>query len=306
MEMKTPLAVWRVVCRMPEKQREGRRPRPGMPNARCHSPRLHRAVVAVVLIAAGSSAQAQGSAAQAPQQLTITAAKRSPVEKSYRKMVRGMDYFDRTRAVLAPNATLRFKLLPRQPGTDMAHVVLEIIGSSFSVEVPVAADHTFVLERNAQALAEDAVVAANRKRLSMTWRADIRTPGWPAGSRRLGDLRLECEVGHEAGLISNSGPLGDLAELFIDGKRYCRSKDSMYLFFADRPLFNVRLVAGDRREDLPIDRLYAAASDDPTLKGELPYCDCEVLVDRTYFLPLGDASWPDDTRVEFDYMDGPP
>jgi hypothetical protein len=28
-----------------------------------------------------------------------------------------------------------------------------------------------------------------------------------------------------------------------------------------------------------------------------------VLVDRTYFLPLGDPSWPDDTRVEFEYMD---
>jgi hypothetical protein len=35
----------------------------------------------------------------------------------------------------------------------------------------------------------------------------------------------------------------------------------------------------------------------------LPYCDCEVLVDRTYYLPLGDTSWPDDTLVEFEYMD---
>jgi hypothetical protein len=29
-----------------------------------------------------------------------------------------------------------------------------------------------------------------------------------------------------------------------------------------------------------------------------------VLVDRAYFMPLGDSSWPDDTRVEFEYMDG--
>ena len=45
-------------------------------------------------------------------------------------------------------------------------------------------------------------------------------------------------------------------------------------------------------------------SDDPGLKGDLPQCDCEVLVDRTYFLPLGDLSWPDDTLIEFEYMDG--
>ena len=44
------------------------------------------------------------------------------------------------------------------------------------------------------------------------------------------------------------------------------------------------------------------ASDDPQLANDLPYCDCEVLVDRTYFLPLGDPSWPDETRVEFEYM----
>ena len=54
-------------------------------------------------------------------------------------------------------------------------------------------------------------------------------------------------------------------------------------------------MAGTRRETLPIDKLYAAASDDPGLKNDLPFCDCEVLVDRTYFLPLGDRSWPDDT-----------
>ena len=66
---------------------------------------------------------------------------------------------------------------------------------------------------------------------------------------------------------------------------------------ADRPVFGVTLVSGSRREALAIDRLYASASDDPGLAADLPYCDCEVLLDRTYFLPLGDATWPDDTRV---------
>jgi len=64
--------------------------------------------------------------------VTVTAPSRGdPVEKSYRKMVQGMDYFERARAALAPDATLRFKLLPRKPGTDMDHVLLEVIGSTF-------------------------------------------------------------------------------------------------------------------------------------------------------------------------------
>ena len=57
---------------------------------------------------------------------------------------------------------------------------------------------------------------------------------------------------------------------------------------------------------LAIDKLYAAASDNPKLRAELPDCDCEVLVDRTYFLPLGDRSWSDNTVVAFDYMDDAP
>jgi hypothetical protein len=238
--------------------------------------------------------------------VTVTAPPRDPVEKSYRKMVQGMDTFERLRAAMAPGSSLRFRLLPRKPGTDMDHILLEVIGSTVHYEVPIAPDHTFVLERNLRALQEDAAVSPNRKRLSMTWRTEIRTPGWPAGSRRLGDLRLECRVGLEAELVSNSNPIARIANLFTDPLTYCNRVDAKYLYFAERPLFSVTLVDGARRETLPIDQLYAMASDDPDLASDLPYCDCEMLVDRTYFLPLGDKRWPDDTRVEFEYMDERP
>jgi hypothetical protein len=49
--------------------------------------------------------------------------------------------------------------------------------------------------------------------------------------------------------------------------------------------------------------LYASALDHPMSQRELAQCDCEVLLDRAYFLPLGDRSWPDDTLVEFEYME---
>ncbi len=268
---------------------------------------LCRAIaVAIALAGASLASRAEDKPASAPQQVTITGTARHSVEKSYRRMVRGMAYFDRAKATMAPRASLRFKLLPRKPGTDMDHIVLEVIGSSFSYEVPVAADHTFVLARDAKALEEDAVVSPNRRRSSMTWRTEIRTPGLPPGTRRLGDLRLECEVGLEADLISNRNPLGGLVDLFTDSKAFCDRPNTMYLFFAERPLFSVTLVDGPRREVLSIDRLYAMASDDPGLKRDLPYCDCEVLVDRTYFLPLGDHGWPDDTLVAFEYMDDRP
>jgi hypothetical protein len=139
----------------------------------------------------------------------------------------------------------------------------------------------------------------------MTWRTEIRTPGLPPNTRRLGDLRLECLVGMEAGLISNVKPVfGQIANLIVGAMDYCNRIDSQYLFFSDRPLFGVTLVNGARREAVSVDRLYAGASYDMNLRSELRYCDCEVLIDRTYHLPLGDRSWPDDTLVEFEYLDG--
>lgn len=260
----------------------------------------------IALVAASTALCAQEKPLYSLPQVTVTGTSSAPVEKSYRKMVHGMEYFEKARAAIAPDASLRFKLLPRKPGTDMDHIVLEVIGTTFDYQVPIAPDHTFVLDRNLKALQENAVVSPNRKRMSMTWRTEIRTPGLPPGSRRLGDLRLECQVGLEAGLVSNRNPIARIADLFTDTKSYCDRKDAKYLYFAERPLFSVTLVAGERQEILPIDQLYAMASDDPGLKYDLPYCDCEMLVDRTYFLPLGDHSWPDDTRVEFEYMDDRP
>jgi hypothetical protein len=98
--------------------------------------------------------------------------------------------------------------------------------------------------------------------------------------------------------------IGWIAAALADTPTYCDDKAPRYLFFADRPLFSVTLVAGARREVLPITQLYANASDDPGLPNDLPDCDCEVLIDRTYFLPLGDRSWPDDALVEFEFMEG--
>ena len=249
-------------------------------------------------------AGAQEKAAPALTSVTVAAkANRDPVEKSYRKMVRGMDLFNAERS-MSPNGVLRFKLLPRRPDTDMKSIEMEVIGSTVAFPVAVLPNDTFILERNAKAIDENAQVIPNRKAQSMTWRSDIRTPGLPEDTRRLGDLRLECRVGMEAGLISNSSNIiGRMTQAVMDTPAYCDRKAPLYLFFADRPLFSVTMVSGTRREQLSIDKLYASASDDPRLKTDLPYCDCEVLIDRTYVLPLGDRSWPDDTLVAFEYMD---
>jgi hypothetical protein len=215
-----------------------------------------------------------------------------------------MELFEQRRRELAPEARLRFKVLPRKPDAKMEGVELEISADSVGIPLPVEKNGTFTLEQDETALKENAQVIPNRRAGTLTWRADVRTPGLPEDTRRLGDLRLECEVGMKAELISEYPPsfFGWLDELFPQGPRYCHREAPRYLFFAERPLWSVTLVDGDRRQVLSVDRLYAGATANAEWKKKLPYCDCEALVDRAYFVPLGDASWPDDTLVLLEAM----
>ena len=263
--------------------------------------RACQALLSAVLVAVSSFAYAQPRESDVPT-ITITT-DRDPVDKSYRRMVMGMDLFEQNRN-LAPDAALRFKLLPRRRETDMSRIGIEITGETFARTVPVAQDNTFALERIQKALDEDASVRSNRRSATMTWRADIRTPGLPPDTRRLGDLRLECAVGMVADLVSNRLTAARrIADLAGRNRNYCSQERPRYFFFAERPLFSVTLVSGSRREAVPSEMMYAGALDRRATKEDLATCDCEVLLDRAYFLPLGDRSWPDDTRVEFTYMD---
>jgi hypothetical protein len=267
--------------------------------------RLRGVLLAMLSCAWPAMAGAQQTDVQAapkPQTVTVTST-RDPVDKSYRKMIRGMERFEREHA-LAPEAVLRFHLLPRTPGANMSGITLRVLGDHIALPVQVAEDNTFVLPRNAQALDEDAAVVANRKTTSMTWRAQVITPGLPSGARRLGDLRLECLVGMEAGLVSNSSPLfGWISNALTSPEQVCNSPEGNFLFFTERPIFSVILRAGERTEVLPFRMLYAGGEQ---TRDMLPFCDCQSLLDRTYYAPIWDRSWPDDTLVTFEYMDEPP
>ena len=256
-----------------------------------------------IALAACCGAQALAQTTPGPIPSVTVSATRDPVDKSYRRMIKGMDRFEREHA-LAPNATLRFTLLPRISKTKMTGITLRVVGDNITIPVPVAEDNSFVLPRNDQALREDAAVLANRKTNTMTWRVSVRTPGVPEGARRLGDLRLECKVGMDAGLISNSAPIfGWLSNMLTDTDKVCADPEGNYLFFAERPIFGVTLRNGERTLALPYALLYAAGQQ---TTESLPFCDCQVLLDRSYYAPVWDKSWPDDTLVEFDYIDKPP
>ncbi len=240
-------------------------------------------------------AAASHAVAQTAPSVTVQST-RDPVDKSYRKMIAGMDIFERHRA-LAPQATLRFQLLPRLPTTQLDGITLRVAGDTISLPVAVAPDHTFTLERNEQALKEDAALIASRKTSTLTWRAQVRSPNVPQGMRRLGDLRLECLVGVEAGLLSNNSQFfAWLDQLFTSAEGICNAPDGNYLFFADRPVAGITLFDGNLSANLPPAALHAGGTQ---TAATLPYCDCQVLLDRAYYAPIWDQRWSDETLLSF-------
>jgi hypothetical protein len=261
--------------------------------------RLARHGVAVALgVCTGATAAGQAPGDGAVPVVEVLGAAQPRDEKPYRDLLAALDAVERQRA-LAPAAAVRFRVWPRREGVDMAGLDVRIVGPHTDIPVPLAADRTFALPRDAAAAADDARVRFNRKAGSLAWRADVRSPGVPDGTRRLGDLMLECVADVKGDLFAYvHHPLNVLLSKLDDP---CRTVPLNLFNFADRPVFSIALVAGERRVALPAAFLHGDAV--------VPFPDHEDWLaqrERVYkvkFKALYDAGWPDDTLLVFDPMD---
>ena len=144
----------------------------------------------------------------------------------------------------------------------------------------------------------------NRKAGSLAWRPEVRTPGLPDHTRRLGDLRLECTLYFSVDFLrarKKAGPrwLEDACDVLE------KWADDPYPKIADGPLFNVTLVFRVAAGALPsgnVVRAWRAVAGIPAF-GNASVTDWFYLRDRVYRLPRPDPAWPDDTLVVFEYMD---
>lgn len=229
---------------------------------------------------APDTAIAQGTETeQSIQAISIHDAK-DPEFKSYRRMLSGLDAFERHHQ-LAPAASSRFILRPQQPNVEINGVRLRVAGDDTSIDISVAVDGTFSLPRN-QLLASDetAELILNRKKGLFRWRPDIRTPGVKPNARRMGDLRLECEIRWAV-------EMDDLPffqrTLFQSLGGPCHSKNVFVQYQAPKKLNGVTLESGARRESINADRLGKNGG--------------------FFSPPLHDQSWPDDTIIAFQFED---
>jgi hypothetical protein len=228
-------------------------------------------------------------------------AQSNPDKKPYRLLVKAINVFEKNRR-MAPDAVMRFRVLPWHDESVMNGLTLTIRGRTVEKPVAVADDGSFGLEHDQQALDEGAEVVSNRNRASLAWRADIRTPGLPPNTRRLGDLRLECKVdlaGLGADLATGFKPLGYwIATAFVSDP--CMLQHVSYAWFADQPVFSITAVSGSRQQTLPSAALHGINAQNID-NNAMDWHD--HLRNRFYYLPVWDTSWPDDTLLTFEAME---
>jgi len=237
-------------------------------------------IAALLAVAAPSFAQEAAPDAPAAAEKVEVSSIKDPELLPYRRMVRGLDAWEKKRA-LAPKADLRFELWGKDGKPALADgLQLRIAGDAVDIALPIDRDGTFVLPRSQEAYDDKADLVSNRKKAEIRWRPRVRTPGVPENARRLGDLRLECEVGtavrkEEIPLLMRAGSVatGGLCNLPMTG----------YTYRAPQRLASATLVSGERKIGLP---LYG--------KGE------------GFQAPLRDKSWDDEALVVFEFAEAKP
>jgi len=265
---------------------------------------IRSAIPAVGLAAAllWTPAQAQPPQDAQTQQVEVTATRPGARdEKTLAQLLAAQDAFVRHHA-LAPAATLGFRLYARLDPHDLARLRLYLVDGGQRREVPLDEHQRFGLDPAWTRTAADRGVTLQTSLPAgaVAWKVDVRTPGIADDRRRLGDLRLECEADTFHGNLQR-GLRTPVSAILDASDQLCRLDDAQ-VWFAERPIFGVTLVAGARRRTLPYDYLHGSTGT-MALAGLFDWA--YALRDRAYFLPLDDRSWPDDTEVVFDAMDDP-
>lgn len=181
---------------------------------------------------------------------------RNPELKPYRVMSAGLDAFDEFKP-LAPNASLQFKLSRRgDPCGYKANwdgVSMRLAGNDTSIPIPISADGTFSLPRSKEAYDDEADLVLIQKKDLIRFQVDVRTPGLPANVRRMGDLRLQCQVVVAIGRKELNVAQRAAFNTLMLGADWCTAKRARFGFAPPGWSMGTTIVHDGKRTPYPAD-----------------------------------------------------
>jgi hypothetical protein len=212
---------------------------------------------------------------------------RNPEKHSYRAIVAGLDKFDELHT-LAPNAPqllfqartrngrlLDAALLQGAPGVDALNARLSG-DDGYALPLPLDGNGRFQVPRSQPAWDAGAELRLSKKYSDVRVWPWVRTPGLADNQRRLGDIRLECQV--FVAIAKKEAPLhivllGNAVMLGSDWCAFMKDKDNAWDVAMPAALNAAVLRDGERSIPLRI-------------KG------------WRFEVPIGDKSWSNDAIVE--------
>jgi len=249
-------------------------------------------MMGLVLCAGVAAAQDQAAPAEIPAHDVVPSkeqegvvhvnALRKPEMHAYRAIVAGMDKFDQLHA-LAP-AVPRLVFVARSRGNGGAPLTgaaptARLSADGFSLPLPLDDTLHFTVPRNQQAWDSKAELLLSRKRREVMVWPDIRTPGLADNQRRLGDVRLECQV--LIAVVKEEAPFWVVAMvnsliLTRDWCSFMKDKDRTWSVAMPSKLASATLRDGERVETLRVSG-------------------------REFHVPIGDTSLSNDALIEVAY-----
>jgi hypothetical protein len=118
---------------------------------------------------------------------------KDPYKIAYRNIQKALDA-QHDNPQLAPRATMRWMLFAKDGRPLAQPPAITVAGSAGQIDVAQGSDGAFELPAAVSALGEDVELRIGAKRGDVLLVPLVETAGVDASSRRLGDLRLECEM----------------------------------------------------------------------------------------------------------------
>jgi hypothetical protein len=202
---------------------------------------------------------------------------KNPELKRYSVMYAGVEAFHANKSLAPKAAQLRFKLRPLDLAAPAAldHLTLRLSGENLSMPVPLTRDGSFVLPARDAVADPNADLVIDKNQGDYRWGVDIRSDGVPHGMRRLGDLRLECEVLVAVGKQELDGWKRAFVSTILLTSDWCGSDKIRLPTWSGAPIRQATLVGGGRRVPLKV-------ADDG----------------MSYFAPISERGFNDETLIE--------
>lgn len=250
----------------------------------CASCLLGLALLAVLPVRAQEAAGAADARDVAPgagqQGVVHVDAIKQPEMHTYRAIVAGLDAFDEQHA-LAPAAPQLLFVVRSRSGAALTGPIptARLAGDDFTLPLAVDAAALFSVPRSRQAWDANAELVLSRKRREARVWPYVRSPGLAANQRRLGDLRLECQV--FVTIAKKEAPfyivaLADTVFLTSDWCSFFKDEDRHWEVHVPAPLRAAVLREGERRLALRVKQ-------------------------NAFELPIGDISWGNDAVIDLEF-----